>query len=73
MEMRALFLNCTLKKFPQVSNTQALIAKAVYIFKGLGVESRILRVVDYNIPFEVSSNEEEGGKVAFFPGANKIL
>ena len=61
MEMRALFLNCTLKKSPQVSNTQTLFDKAVNIFKDLGVESRIIRVVDYNILSGVSSNEGEGG------------
>lgn len=65
MEMRALFLNCTLKKSPQVSNTQALFDKAVNIFKDLGVECRRIRVVDYNIPFLVSSNEGEGDKWPF--------
>jgi multimeric flavodoxin WrbA len=65
MEMRALFLNCMLKKSPQVSNTQALFDKAVNIFKDLGVESRRIRVVDDNIPFWVSSNEGEGDKWSF--------
>ena len=56
MAMKALFLNCTLKKSPQVSNTCALIDKAVVIFKGLDVESEVIRVVDHNIAFGVSSD-----------------
>ena len=57
MAIRALFLNCTLKKSPQVSNTHALVDKALIIFKELGVESEVIRVVDHNIAFGVSSDE----------------
>jgi len=53
MEMKALFLNCTLKKSPQVSNTRALVDKAVAIFKELGVESEVVRVVDHNLTLTV--------------------
>lgn len=60
MAMKALFLNCTLKKSPQTSNTRALIDKAVEIFKELDVESEVIRVVDHNIAFGVSSDEGEG-------------
>jgi multimeric flavodoxin WrbA len=60
MAMKALFLNCTLKKSPQVSNTRALVDKAVVIFNELGIESEGIRVVDHNIAFGVSSNEGEG-------------
>nr|WP_255335617.1 flavodoxin family protein [Methanosarcina sp. KYL-1] len=58
--MKALFLNCTLKKSPQVSNTRALIDKASYLFKELGVESEVIRVVDYRVAFGISSDEGEG-------------
>ena len=57
MAMKVLFLNCTLKKSPQVSNTRALVDKAAAIFKELGVESEMIRVVDYNVAFGVSSDE----------------
>ncbi|MCQ1535909.1 flavodoxin family protein [Methanosarcina sp. KYL-1] len=60
MSMKALFLNCTLKKSPQVSNTRALIDKASYLFKELGVESEVIRVVDYRVAFGISSDEGEG-------------
>ncbi|MFZ2500228.1 flavodoxin family protein [Methanosarcina sp.] len=60
MAMRVLFLNCTLKKSPLVSNTRALIDKAEAVFCELGVESEIVRVVDYNVAFGVSLDEGEG-------------
>src|SRR5258708_3942610 len=58
--MKALILNCTLKKSPEVSNTDALINKVVLLYKNLGVTTEVLRVVDYKIPFGVSSNEGKG-------------
>ena len=65
MAIKALFLNCTLKKSPQISNTHALIDKAVAIFKELGVGSEVIRVVDYNIAFGVSSDEGNGDEWPF--------
>ncbi len=58
--MKAVILNCTLKKSPKVSNTEALIKKVVKEYKKLDVESDVIRVVDFNIPFGVSSYEGEG-------------
>ncbi len=58
--MKAVILNCTLKKSPTTSNTGALIKKVVKEYKKIGVESEVIRVVDYNIPFGVSSNEGPG-------------
>ncbi|HII02339.1 TPA: flavodoxin family protein [Methanosarcinaceae archaeon] len=60
MAIKALFLNCTLKKSPQISNTRAIIDKAVDLFRELGVESEVIRVVDHKISFGVSSDEGEG-------------
>ena len=60
MALKALFLNCTLKKAPEVSNTEALINKAVKLYSELGIESDVLRMTDYNIPFGISSDEGEG-------------
>jgi multimeric flavodoxin WrbA len=59
-ELKAVFLNCTLKKSPAVSNTEALARKVVEWFDRLDVESEIIRIVDYNVPFGVSSYEGEG-------------
>ncbi len=60
MALKAVILNCTLKKSPQTSNTRALIDKVVDLMAPLGVDSEVIRVVDYNIPFGVSSNEGDG-------------
>jgi multimeric flavodoxin WrbA len=54
--LKAVILNCTLKKSPEVSNTEALIQKVVDLMAPLGVESEILRVADYHIPFGTSSD-----------------
>ncbi|WP_319509011.1 flavodoxin family protein [uncultured Methanolobus sp.] len=60
MGLKALFLNCTLKHSPEVSNTRALIDKAVRLFEELGVESEVIRVIDYNVKFGVTSDEGDG-------------
>lgn len=58
--LKAVVLNCTLKKSPAVSNTRALIDKILDLMAPMGVESEVIRVADYNIPFGVSSDEGEG-------------
>ncbi|MDQ3660771.1 MAG: flavodoxin family protein [Actinomycetota bacterium] len=60
MDLRAVFLNCTLKRSPEVSNTEALARKVVGWFDRLEVESEIIRIVDYNVPTGVSSDEGDG-------------
>jgi multimeric flavodoxin WrbA len=60
MNFKAVILNCTLKKSPAVSNTQALIEKVVKEYKKLDVTSEVIRVVDYQIAFGVSSDEGAG-------------
>ena len=60
MKLKAVFLNCTLKKSPDPSHTRALIDKVVRLMEPLDVESEIIRVVDYNIPFGVASDMGKG-------------
>lgn len=60
MGLKALFLNCTLKKSPEISNTRALIDKAVRLFSEMDIESEVIRVVDYNIKFGVYSDMGKG-------------
>lgn len=60
MSLKALFLNCTLKRSPEESNTEAFIANAARIFRDLKVETESLRVVDYQVHFGVTSNEKRG-------------
>ena len=59
MKLKALILNCTLKKSPRISNTQALIDKAMVLFAEHNVDAETIRVVDHCIPFGISSKENE--------------
>ena len=58
-DLRALFLNCTLKPSPAPSNTRALIDKVAGHLEPLGVRSEIVRVVDLHIPH--GERLDEGG------------
>ncbi len=60
MALKALILNCTLKPSPNKSNTDALIQKAVELYEERGVETEVLRVVDYKVRFGISSDEGHG-------------
>ncbi|HET6476864.1 MAG TPA: flavodoxin family protein [Thermoleophilia bacterium] len=60
MDLKAVILNCTLKKSPAVSNTEALIDKVVALMEPLGVESEVVRVADYAVPFGVESDLGDG-------------
>ncbi len=60
MDLQALFLNCTLKRSPATSNTRALIDKVAALFEAEGVSSEVVRVVDHDVRFGVSSDEGEG-------------
>tara|TARA_R110002020_G_scaffold85914_1_gene211603 strand:- start:28900 stop:29442 length:543 start_codon:yes stop_codon:yes gene_type:complete len=60
MKLKALFLNCTLKKSPETSNTAAFIKNAEKIFKELDVETESIRVVDHNVSFGNTSDEGNG-------------
>jgi NADPH-dependent FMN reductase len=58
--LTALGINCTLKKSPETSNTEALMNRVLGILREHGVETEILRPVDYEIKFGVSSDEGDG-------------
>ena len=58
--MKALFINCTLKRSPGFSNTGALAEKAATQLKELGFETEIIRLNDYNVLTGNSSNEGNG-------------
>lgn len=58
--IKAIFLNCTLKKSPAVSNTDALIDKAVEEYKKIGVESEVVRIIDHNVLTGINSDEGNG-------------
>jgi len=58
--MRALVLNCTLKRSPAESNTDALADVVVDALEQSGVEVERLRVVDHDVKPGVTSNEGDG-------------
>ncbi len=49
-DLRALFINCTLKPSPELSHTQGLMDLAVAIMEAQGVATETIRAVDYDIP-----------------------
>ena len=60
MKLRAVLLNCTLKKSPAISNTQALMDIVIGHLEQLDVECETVRVVDHDVPFGVESDLGEG-------------
>ncbi|BBA88791.1 multimeric flavodoxin WrbA [Mycobacterium pseudoshottsii JCM 15466] len=58
----ALFLNCTLKKGPEVSNTEALCNLLIDRLKAHepDIETEIVRVVDYDVKPGVGNDEGDG-------------
>ena len=58
--LTAVLLNCTLKRSPEVSNTEALMRAVIDWYDVLHVDSELIRVVDYHVPFGVSSDEGNG-------------
>jgi multimeric flavodoxin WrbA len=58
--MRALVLNCTLKKSPALSNTEVLAEVVVDALEERGVEVETVRVVDRDIAFGVETDMGEG-------------
>jgi multimeric flavodoxin WrbA len=60
-DLRALFINCTLKLSPEPSNTQALMDNSVAIMRMNGVTVDELRAVDHEIPPGVEPDMTEHG------------
>src|SRR5260370_23385348 len=58
--LKAVLLNCTLKKSPAVSNTEALMHNVIAWFDTMDVTSELIRVVDHHVPFGVSSDAGDG-------------
>ena len=60
-DLRALFINCTLKKSPELSNTQGLADLAIAIMEKNGVGVDVVRVVDHDIATGVYADMTEHG------------
>lgn len=59
--LTALFLNCTLKKSPETSNTEGLIKVSQKIMEKHGVTTEVIRPVDYKIASGVYPDMTEKG------------
>ena len=59
--LRALFINCTLKRSPEPSNTQGLVDISTQIMTKHGVEVDVVRAVDHNIATGVWPDMREHG------------
>ena len=60
MTLNALILNCTLKKSPAPSSSELLATELVAALAEHDVESEIVRVVDHDVRFGVSTDEGGG-------------
>ena len=60
-DLRALFINCTLKRSPEVSNTQGLADLAIAIMESNGVAVEMIRAVDHEIATGVYPDMTEHG------------
>jgi multimeric flavodoxin WrbA len=59
--LRALFINCTLKKSPDISNTEGLAAISMEIMRRQGVEVEAVRAIDHDIATGVWPDMTEHG------------
>lgn len=60
-DLKAVFLNCTLKKSPQTSNTRGLIDLSAQIMRDNGIAVEIIRPVDHAIASGVYPDMTEHG------------
>src|SRR6266496_2167502 len=60
-DLRALFINCTLKRSPAVSNTEGLLDVSRKIMEKQGVEVEVIRAVDHDIATGVWPDMTEHG------------
>ena len=59
--LKALFINCTLKRSPEVSNTQALVDASIEIMTRHGVSAETVRLVDHDVATGVWPDMTEHG------------
>jgi multimeric flavodoxin WrbA len=60
-DLRATYLNCSLKRSPEPSHTQGLMDRSMAILEKNGVTVESIRAVDHEIPFGVWPDMREHG------------
>ena len=59
--LSAVFLSCTLKKSPAISNTEGLMAMSQSIMEANGIKTELIRVADHQVAFGVQPDMTEHG------------
>lgn len=60
-DLRATFLNCTLKRSPEISHTQGLVDASAAVMRRHGVDVEVVRVIDHDIATGVYPDMREHG------------
>ncbi|MDQ1401338.1 MAG: hypothetical protein QOK20_3270, partial [Acidimicrobiaceae bacterium] len=60
-DLRALYVNCTLKRSPEVSHTQGLADRSMEIMRRQGVTVDVVRAIDHDIATGVWPDMTEHG------------
>ncbi|MEV6108967.1 flavodoxin family protein [Streptomyces sp. NPDC051940] len=60
-DLRATYINCTLKRSPEVSNTEGLIERSRAVMEAHGVKTELIRAVDHDIATGVWPDMTEHG------------
>jgi multimeric flavodoxin WrbA len=60
-DLRALYINCTLKRSPEVSNTRGLADRSIAIMERVGVSVAVVKAVDHEIATGVQPDMTEHG------------
>ena len=60
-DLRTLYINCTLKRSPEVSNTQGLADRSIELMRRQGVAVDVIRAVDHELPPGVWPDMTEHG------------
>jgi multimeric flavodoxin WrbA len=60
-DLRAVYINCTLKRSPELSNTEGLAQRSIDIMRAEDVDVEIVRAVDHDIATGVQPDMTEHG------------
>lgn len=60
MLMKALFINCSLKKSNELSNTQALMDEVIKRLQSNQIDCESVRIADYFIPYGITDDAGDG-------------
>jgi multimeric flavodoxin WrbA len=60
-DLKAVFINCTLKRSPDLSHTQGLMDKSIALMRSQGVDVDVVRFIDHDIATGVYPDMREHG------------